>query len=113
MEIELRVPSNPLPWKYIVLHHSLTKDRRTPDWGGIKRFHTSYRVGGHIITPEQAHALMAEGKKVTKPWRDIGYHFGIENVGEDIRVQYGRSLATVGAHSYIDPSHSIFPPFTR
>lgn len=64
-----------LDWTHIMIHHSLTKDSGTVSWGAIDRYHTE-NLG----------------------MDEIGYHFGLELVGEYHRICVGRTLAKHGAH---------------
>lgn len=63
---------------YIVIHHSGTEDGSTNDWGAIRRWHINHNK-----------------------WKDIGYHFGIEKIGNmfDWEVLVGRPLDQNGAHA--------------
>lgn len=83
----------------IIVHHSLTKDRRVKDWETIKRYHTSWRYESRCITPREARRLQASGRKPTPPWSDIGYHWGIEKIGDDIVCLKGRAMNKYGAHT--------------
>jgi hypothetical protein len=82
----------------IIIHHSLSRDRRTQDWDAIRRFHTSWRFASESITAEQAQKLISEGKRIEAPWSDIGYHFGIELVETEYAVCIGRAENVAGAH---------------
>lgn len=58
-----------------MIHHSLTKDGDVKDWDAIRKYHIEERG-----------------------WKDIGYHFGVEQIRGIYQVQIGRNLNTIGAH---------------
>ncbi len=93
-----RLHQNPSLIQYIIIHHSLSADGAEHNWEAIRRFHMSWRYNGNTITPEKAEVLQAERKPVVAPWSDIGYHFGVENVGGQYVVKTGRPLDKRGAH---------------
>lgn len=62
-------------WVGITIHHSATKDSATKSWDAIKKYHIE-----------------------TNGWDDIGYHFGVELVGDSVIVYEGRDLKYQGAH---------------
>ncbi|MCP4897627.1 MAG: N-acetylmuramoyl-L-alanine amidase [bacterium] len=59
----------------LILHCSATKDGQVKDWQAIRRFHVEDRG-----------------------WKDVGYHFGIEEVGGYLMCFRGRPVLEQGAH---------------
>jgi len=86
--------------EYIILHHSLTADNKEVSWGAIRKYHKSWAYLGRIISEFEAQRYFDEGKKhlIKRPWKDIGYHFGIELVGSYYEILMGRKLHIPGAH---------------
>lgn len=88
-----------IPWTHVLLHCSATKDGATVSWPAIRHYHKSYAYQGRIISPARAHQLIKAGMVgVKKPWRDIGYHYGIEQVYNKYETFVGRHLTQQGAH---------------
>ncbi len=83
----------------IIIHHSLTKDSETVSWGAIRKYHMSWKYKGEAISEAYAQQLISQGiQGVEKPWKDIGYHFGIELVGDYYETLAGREMTEAGAH---------------
>lgn len=62
--------------KRIIIHHSATEDGKTFSWRAIRDYHT--KVNG---------------------WMDVGYHAGVELVGDQYECIYGRPTTLRGAHT--------------
>lgn len=95
--------------KWIVIHHSSSSDGATRDWDGIRKYHMSYRYQGEIISQGQWDNYMRDGKTIglEVPWRDVGYHFGIEDVNGVLQVMTGRKIGDIGAHAQGFNSRSV------
>ena len=70
--------------EYIVVHHSESGDSITRNWDEIRRYHIKDRG-----------------------WSDIGYHFGIELIGDKYEILKGRPEDQPGAHALGFNSKSI------
>ena len=68
----------------IVIHHSLTADGSTLSWPAIHHYHVN--VNG---------------------WSDIGYHAGIEEVGDRYVCVFGRPDVLAGAHTVGENGRSL------
>lgn len=99
---DFKVKSGGFKPRWIVLHHSFSADGDTRNWDAIRKYHMSYRYKGEIINFDQylayLHANQLEG--LEKPWMNIGYHFGIENVNGKLEVLPGREIGEIGAHAH-------------
>lgn len=62
------------PWSQIVVHHTASADQLELDTDEIRAYH------------------------LERGWRDIGYHFVCELIGDDYVVIAGRPLSIEGAH---------------
>lgn len=100
-------------WTGIIIHHSdTTDDAARQDWDGIRRFHMSWRLDGDTLTAEQLKQYQADlaalkgqappagwkWTRVLRPWRDIGYNWGLESVKGKLVIQQGRPMDIPGAH---------------
>jgi len=74
-EVAFAKDSDPKTKTHIIIHHSLTEDSRTVSWGAIRNYHIN-----------------------NLKWRDIGYMWGIELIGNDYEVLLGRDEDDIGAH---------------
>ena len=68
----------------IIIHHSLTEDGDTLSWPAINDYHI-----------------------ITKGWKDIGYHGGIEQIWGRLVCLYGRPRWMPGAHTKGQNSSSL------
>lgn len=69
--------------QFIILHCTASPDKGTQDWDQVRKF--------HIMPPPHG-----------RGWRDIGYHYGVELIGDKYEVLKGRSPHEPGAHCHQD-----------
>lgn len=62
-------------WTHVLVHHSGTSDTGRADTAAHRRHHVQ-----------------------TRGWKDLGYHFVVERIGETWEVLVGRPLDMPGAH---------------
>lgn len=67
----------------LVIHCSATEDNETVSWQAIRKWH----MGQHPKSPYRG-----------APWKDIGYHWGVEYVNGESEILVGRLPDTQGAH---------------
>ncbi|OGS32988.1 MAG: hypothetical protein A2218_10400 [Elusimicrobia bacterium RIFOXYA2_FULL_53_38] len=98
------------PWSGIVWHHSATADGISRDWYAIRKYHTSFRIDGDIVTEDEYKRRLAAGKgsSFQTPWSDIAYHGGTERVNGQLVFNWGRSLLLAGAHSGVKGASNIY-----
>lgn len=65
--------------RFIIIHHSATADGKTFSWGAIRRY--------HMQPPPEG-----------RGWVNVGYHVGVELVGDHYETLFGRMLDEEGAH---------------
>jgi hypothetical protein len=68
----------------IVIHHSATKDQGTLSWPAIIDYHVNHNG-----------------------WSDVGYHAGIERVGDTYLCLFGRPDVLPGAHTVGENGRSL------
>lgn len=109
LDIEIPVATS-RQWKGIVWHHSATPDSAAKDWDSIRRYHTSYRVDFNIVTKEEYERRLAakEGKNFQPPWKDIGYHGGVERLNGKLQFVWGRPLSEMGAHAGVKDASNVY-----
>ncbi len=89
-------------WEYIIIHHSATPIATNGSWEAITKFHTSWAIDGHIVSEAEYNRIKKaepKGHWFKKPYKDNGYHFGIDNVGGELIYRKGRPLDMNGAHA--------------
>lgn len=68
----------------IIIHHSATQDGPTLSWGAIHDHHVNHNG-----------------------WNDIGYHAGIEQIGDRYVCLFGRPDVRTGAHTLGENKRSL------
>jgi len=85
---------------HVVLHHSLTKDGQTVDFGAMERYHMSHRIDGRAVSLGEYERRRENGNGIVfeEPWNAIGYHVVIERIHGKTCVLMGRMPDQRGAH---------------
>lgn len=77
--------------KFIVIHHSLTRDSGSVSFQAIRKWHM-----GLIGQPDKTKPNYNYYAK--HPMKDNGYHFGLEDVNGRDEILIGRMMNEQGAH---------------
>lgn len=109
LDIKIDV-SNSRHWEGIVWHHSASPDGIMRDWDAIVKYHKSYRVDFNIATKEEFELRLKEkrGTNFETPWKDVGYHSGIEWINDKVVFHWGRMLTMIGAHAGVKDASNRF-----
>lgn len=89
-------------WEYIIIHHSATPITEKGSWESITKFHTSWAIDGHIVSEAEYNRIKKaepKGHWFKTPYKDNGYHFGIDSINGKPVYKKGRPINMSGGHA--------------